>query len=157
MELREKRTAPTVLTAKGVLGETVPNGPCPARRRWLNAATLGELAPARSASGERERSDLRGPTKFWRDLGNGITPLDGRRLADSHGKAGDGDSHGPSTADNLVSLSDRHSMSPKPRALYLNFVAMAVYFSANHGCVTSVIALASSFDATLGTRRDIRR
>jgi hypothetical protein len=37
------------------------------------------------------------------------------------------------------------------RVLYLNFVAMAVYFSANHGSVTSVIALASSFDATLGS------
>lgn len=36
-------------------------------------------------------------------------------------------------------------------ALYRNFIWMAVLFSGNHGAVTSVIALASSFDATLGS------
>ena len=37
------------------------------------------------------------------------------------------------------------------KKLYLNFVVMSIYFSANHGSVTSVIALASSFDPTLGS------
>lgn len=35
--------------------------------------------------------------------------------------------------------------------LYWNFVFMAICFSGNHGAVTSVIALASSFDPTLGS------
>jgi len=36
-------------------------------------------------------------------------------------------------------------------ALKRNFIYMAVCFSANHGAVTSVIALSSSFDPTLGS------
>jgi hypothetical protein len=41
--------------------------------------------------------------------------------------------------------------STEGRALLRNFVFMAVCFSGNHGAVTSVIALSSSFDATLGS------
>lgn len=37
------------------------------------------------------------------------------------------------------------------RSLFRNFVFMALCFSGNHGSVTSVIALASSFQATLGS------
>jgi len=36
-------------------------------------------------------------------------------------------------------------------SLYWNFVFMAVCFSGNHGAVTSVIALASSFNPLLGS------
>lgn len=37
------------------------------------------------------------------------------------------------------------------KMLYYNFVFMSIFFSANHGSVTSVIALASSFEAVLGS------
>jgi hypothetical protein len=37
------------------------------------------------------------------------------------------------------------------KSLLYNFIFMSVCFSANHGSVTSVIALASSFNPTLGS------
>ena len=37
------------------------------------------------------------------------------------------------------------------KKLYRNFVYMSLCFSANHGSVTSIIALSSSFDPTLGS------
>ena len=41
--------------------------------------------------------------------------------------------------------------SPEASNLYRNFILMALLFSANHGAVTSIIALSSSFDAELGS------
>jgi hypothetical protein len=52
----------------------------------------------------------------------------------------------------LTEATHEHPTHAAAAALYRNFVVMALCFSANHGAVTAVIALASSFgDTNLGS------